>query len=159
SSLDAQMRVELRTEVAALLRATGTTSVLVTHDQDEALSTADYVAILVRGRIRQAAPPRVLYDEPVARRIARLVGVANFVLGTIEDGGVRTPFGVLPLRTSSARQAGSRVVAMIRPERLELVAPGEADEGCIEARVASVEYHGHDALVFAAPLAEGLLAP
>ena len=163
SSLDAQMRAELRVEVAALLRATGTTSVLVTHDQDEALSIADHVAILVLGRIRQSASPRSLYTDPVARRIARFVGVANFLVGEVVVGGVHTAFGDLEVRGPIDDPLGSRVVVMIRPERLEIERAGTAEapalvEGEVEGSVSGVEYHGHDALVFVEPAIPEMIA-
>jgi iron(III) transport system ATP-binding protein len=146
SSLDARLRSELREEVIGVLRQAATTSVLVTHDQDEALSLADEVALLRDGRVAQLASPSELYTNPVDPGTASFVGVANFVSGRIEDGVVVTPFGPLPYRKHAPGEtAAGDVVALIRPE--DLVLNGHSSGRGVAALVERIEYYGHDALV------------
>ena len=96
ASLDAHMRATVREEVQRILSATNTTTLLVTHDQDEALSLADYVAVLRSGRIAQHATPQNLYARPIDDELARFVGEANLLEGTLEGASVQTPLGLLP---------------------------------------------------------------
>ncbi len=79
SNLDTHLRLRLRAEVRAILRATGTTAIFVTHDQEEALSVADQVAVMSAGRMLQVAEPWRLYHEPASRAVAELVGESNFL--------------------------------------------------------------------------------
>ena len=84
-----------------------TTTLFVTHDQDEALASAEQVAVLAGGRIAQAAPPKVLYARPATPEIARFLGAANLIEGTFEGSGVRTALGVPgPRRRSGRRRPG-----------------------------------------------------
>jgi len=169
SSLDAALRTSVRLDVARILGEAGTTTILVTHDQDEALSMADLVAVIRDGRIAQCAPPRELYARPVDSRVARFVGDANLIDGTIAGDTVSTLFGALPLcspadgspASAAARglsaqlgqsgqpdqsgQSGHNVVVLIRPEQVELL-PGSVDTG-LRGVVADCDFHGHDATV------------
>jgi iron(III) transport system ATP-binding protein len=160
SSLDASLRTSVRLDVARILGDAGTTTVLVTHDQDEALSMADYVAVIRDGLIVQCAPPRELYARPVDAGIARFVGDANLVDGTITGDTVTTLFGSLPLyspgttNTGAAGrpQTGPGVVVLVRPEQVELLADtgqnqDPARTGDARGIVADCDYHGHDATV------------
>jgi iron(III) transport system ATP-binding protein len=142
SALDASLRAATRAATARALHAAGTTAVLVTHDQDEALSFADEVAILgVDGRIRQVAPPRVVYTEPVDVEVAEFLGDAVLVPGTAADGQVHCGLGVLPVHDKLLQGA---VEVMLRPEQIALTVAGA---GMLDATVRRVEYFGHDALV------------
>ncbi len=122
SSLDAALRATVRAEVTRLLRAAGTTALLVTHDQDEALSLADHVAVIRDGRIGQSDTPRVLYDAPVDAELARFVGEANLIPGMLLNGSVRTAFGDLVLQGSElgSGQGSGAAVVLIRPEQVRL---------------------------------------
>jgi iron(III) transport system ATP-binding protein len=155
AALDATLRSELRAETRNLLRQAGTTTVLVTHDQDEALSMADSVALMREGRIVQQATPGDLYAQPASSWAAQFVGDAN-LLPTLEvrvgrDREVLTPLGWLPIRLGDGnvdQQAPS--IAMLRPEQLTLhpspaSLPGETDDPV--AVVVDVVFHGHDHLV------------
>ncbi|HUN79740.1 MAG TPA: ABC transporter ATP-binding protein [Solirubrobacteraceae bacterium] len=102
SSLDAALRASVRAEVAELLRTAGTTALLVTHDQDEALSLADRVAVIRDGRIGQCDSPRELYDAPRDAELAHFVGDANLLPGRLLAGRVRTALGDLPLLDGQA---------------------------------------------------------
>jgi hypothetical protein len=103
SALDAGLRTQLRTDVATALRRSGTTAVLVTHDQDETLSMAELVAVLCDGRIAQAADPATLYQQPVDAEVARFVGEANLLAGHVLGRTARSPLGEHPLRPDTPR--------------------------------------------------------
>jgi iron(III) transport system ATP-binding protein len=152
SSLDASLRTRVREEVHALLRAQGVTTVLVTHDQEEALSLADTVAVLRDGTIVQGGTPDQLYTLPVDVGLARFLGAVNLVDAAFERGIARTPLGALALRAEpgspGAGPAGaSSGVVMVRPEQLE-VRPGAATVGSgLSGEVEQCRYYGHDALL------------
>ena len=143
ASLDAHLRASVRADVQEIFRRAGTTAVLVTHDQDEALSVADRIAALRDGTIAQYATPEDLYSRPVDAGLARFVGDANLLEGVLNGGLVKTLLGNLPL-DSAALGLGTagQVTVLIRPERIELAA---ADG--LPGRVMSYGYHGHDAIV------------
>src|SRR5271166_2004960 len=143
SSLDASMRASVRSDVARVLREAGTTALLVTHDQDEALSMADLVAVIRDGRIGQLDAPDRLYRAPVDPGIARFVGEANLLPGVRSGNTVRTALGELELADPGA--AGTAMVVAVRPEQVELLA--EPGPGSLTARVVEFEYYGHDAVV------------
>ena len=130
----------------------GTTAVLVTHDQDEALSLADLVAVIREGRMAQVAPPRDLYETPVDPDLAQFVGEANLIEGISHGSTVETRFGPLPLRDGRP-PAGQALTVLVRPEQLRVAAragsgPAEAGERRgVAARVVELDFHGHDAVV------------
>jgi iron(III) transport system ATP-binding protein len=141
SALDAGLRSTLRNEVRELLRRTGTTAILVTHDQEEALSFADQVAVMREGRIVQSAAPDTVYARPADLDVARFVGQLVELAGTAEHGQVRTALGDLLL--VDPELAGECVVAL-RPEQIALApAAGQGAIGVVEA----ITFHGHDHLV------------
>ena len=142
SSLDAALRASVRADVLGVLRRAGATSVLVTHDQDEALSMADQVAVLRDGVVAQLDTPAGLYGRPGDAGVAKFLGEANLVEGEIRDGIATTLLGRLPVASWSGGPSG-RARVMVRPEQIEL---GEVGEG-IDGVVASYEYYGHDAVV------------
>jgi iron(III) transport system ATP-binding protein len=155
SSLDASLRASVRSEVQAVLRRAGTTSVLVTHDQDEALSMADHVAVLRHGVIAQLDTPAALYRHPLDPALARFLGESNVLHGAVRRGGdsalaAETPLGSLPVErwSGSAAPAGDPAHVMIRPEQLRIVAVGS---GPVVATVESYQYFGHDAVVRVRP--------
>ncbi len=133
SNLDAALRVRVRTEVRAIVKRAGITAVLVTHDQEEALSVADHVGFLWRGRIEQVAPPDVLYTQPATVHVAEAVGDANLLRAAVEGGHVHTPLGRF-----TAPAGATRCVVVVRPEDLQAEPAGIA--GVIVGR----EYYGHD---------------
>ena len=140
AALDTGLRAMVREEVRRALRDAGATAVLVTHDQEEALSMADQVAVLSRGRIAQAAAPGQLYREPVALAVATFV-VAAVVMDAVACGGhADTPLGRLPLRGPVPAGPGR---AVLRPEQVQLVGPGSG----VVAVVTGTTYYGHDDVV------------
>ncbi len=130
SSLDAALRAGVSTDVARVLAETGTTAVLVTHDQDEALSLADRVAVLRHGRVAQWAGPEDLYTDPLDPALAQFVGDANILEGTMEGGSVLTALGRLALSSPAPAAAeNDRVVVLVRPEQVRLAASGRPRPG------------------------------
>jgi iron(III) transport system ATP-binding protein len=153
SSLDAAMRSSVRSDVLSVLRRAGTTSILVTHDQDEALSMADEVAVLRQGIIAQLDTPAALYGQPGDVELAQFLGESNVLDGEVRDGTARTVLGPLVVGTWNGPAGGGRARVMVRPEQIRLEQPFK---GGIAATVESYEYYGHDAVVRVRPEAEGL---
>jgi iron(III) transport system ATP-binding protein len=141
SALDAGLRASLRHDVRDLLRSTGTTALLVTHDQEEALSFADQVAVMRHGRIVQSASPDALYARPVDLDVARFVGQLVELPGHADAGRVTTSLG--DLLVVDRELSGACIVA-VRPEQIVLTAAaGEDSNGVVQA----LTFHGHDHLV------------
>ncbi len=133
SNLDAKIRVQVRTEIRRLQRELGITAVYVTHDQEEALSLSDRVAVMRDGEILQVATPKVLYERPANRFVADFVGVNNFVPGVCAGVAagravVDSPLGPVRGLASGALRAGARCVVAVRPENLVL-GPGPHPAG------------------------------
>jgi len=167
AALDARLRANVRAEVLDVLHRAGTTSVFVTHDQDEALSMADQVAVLGGGLVQQVGTPRELYAHPADPGVARFLGSANLIAGTFAGTSVHTALGELRLDPApapravsdggesesaaaqgAAAQGGEAAVVLVRPEQLEL---GAADGAALVVRVVYSEYFGHDAIVTVVP--------
>jgi len=146
ASLDAHLRASVRADVQEIFRRAGTTAVLVTHDQDEALSIADRVAALRDGQIAQYATPEDLYTRPVDADLATFIGEANLLEGVLNAGAVKTILGTLPLDDAAAVPDG-QVTVLIRPEQIELASGGDGTLGW----VTSYGYHGHDAVLHVQP--------
>ena len=126
SNLDAKLRVQMRAEIARTQRRLGTTTVFVTHDQTEAMTLGDRVAIMCDGEIRQLDTPRRLYDEPADTFVAGFIGSPpmNLVPALIEDGQIMLPFGRAPLTDAlrarlAPEAARGPVIAGLRPEAFE----------------------------------------
>lgn len=147
SSLDASLRSAVRRDVRDVLRKAGTTAILVTHDQDEALSLADHVAIIRDGRISQVDTPATIYARPSSPELAREFGEVNFLKGIARGRSVETPLGLLPLENGTGGvdglSDGTELLVLVRPEQI-VVAPG-ATAG--RARVLETEFYGHDAVM------------
>jgi len=141
SALDTGLRAAVREDVRLALRAAGATAVLVTHDQQEALSMADVVAVLTGGRIVQAATPAELYRDPHDLDVATFVGEAVVLDAVLRDDVAECALGALPVRVPA--EAGSRGTVVLRPEQLVLGPLGTGTP----ARVAGIAFFGHDSLV------------
>lgn len=142
SNLDQQLRRQLRHEVRSILEEAGATSIFVTHDQEEALSMADRVAIMWEGRLIQVGTPEEVYRYPAHRDIAGFLGEANFLPGHAQGGRVTCELGVFP---APAWLQGP-VEVMFRPEAIKLAPLTKSSDG-IRAAVASSRFFGHDRLV------------
>jgi iron(III) transport system ATP-binding protein len=140
-ALDAGLRAQVRGEVRETLRAAGATALLVTHDQEEALSLADLVAVMRGGRIVQATDPQALYRDPVDADVARFVGDAVLLEGRLDGAHAETSLGRLPVRGSAAVDGGMATL-MLRPE--QILCHG-ASAGGPRGRVLSTDFYGHDA--------------
>lgn len=156
SSLDASLRSRVREEVHTLLREQGVTTVLVTHDQEEALSLADVVAVLRDGRIVQQAAPAELYERPADEGLARFLGAVNVIDAQFEHGTARTPLGVLELRRNPASGAAGAGTVIVRPEQLDVFvrerdAVAESPTAGLCGQVEQCRYYGHDALLHIRP--------
>jgi iron(III) transport system ATP-binding protein len=145
SSLDASLRAGLGRDVVRILRETGTTTVLVTHDQDEALAFADQVAVLRDGHVAALDAPRGLYRDPPDMAAAHDIGDANVLVAEIRDGLARCGLGTVPARVGDGPAPDGPAHLLVRPEQLALT-DGSLG-GATEATVLSVQFHGHDALV------------
>jgi iron(III) transport system ATP-binding protein len=149
SSLDDSLRATVRQDVRRVLRELGATVVLVTHDQDEALSLSDKVAIMSNGAIGQYDTPTDIYRRPATPEIAKRLGDSNFVTGTLERDGVLTGLGLLELGgqppTNGTSSLDTSVVVLVRPEQLSFST--ETDRGAGTATVIDTEFYGHDAIV------------
>ncbi len=152
SNLDAKLRVATRAEVAALQRNLGITTLYVTHDQVEAMTMGDRVAVMKDGVLQQCDTPRMLYDEPVNAFVAGFIGspAMNLLTATVEGGAVRIGSTTLPVAAAVPRPQGSTVTVGLRPESLELSSAGEG----LPAVVNLVEELGAEAFVYA-HLADG----
>ncbi|MGB0102244.1 MAG: ABC transporter ATP-binding protein [Nocardioides sp.] len=142
SSLDAGLREDTGRAVARALRASGATGVLVTHDQGEALSLADQVAVMVGGRFLQVARPDEIYLNPATSTVAGFVGNATLLPGTAVGGTARCALGQLPLVSA----ATGEVLLAVRPEQVLVTdLSGAGPAAGVVAEVLDVSFFGHDA--------------
>jgi len=139
SNLDPDMAGRMRQELHDLLRRTKTTTVLVTHDHDEAFAMADRIAVLNQGRLEQFDTPEMMYHMPATPFVADFVGQADFIPGTVSQGMVHTELGEFP--DTIECKDGTAVVVMIRPDDIHLV----PTEGA-RSRVLSRQFHGSENL-------------
>lgn len=140
SALDAELRVRLREDVRKVIAKTGTTAILVTHDQEEALSMASRVAILRDGEFAQIGKPNEIYQAPADVEMATFLGDSVVIDGVVKDDKIVTDLGLLTPLNKVANGAKGRVA--IRPENFYLQ-PNPKGEG----EVISRQYFGHDALI------------
>ena len=146
SALDALVRVQLREEIRRIQTRLGITTLYVTHDQEEALSISDRVAVLSKGRIEQIGTPADIYNAPGTPFVAEFIGtmnrleatVADAESGTVELGGRR-----IPVQAARGRRAGERVLVLVRPETLEVEPSADgAAEGALPGEVVSHVFLG-----------------
>ena len=151
SALDASLRAETRALVAAALAATEVTTLLVTHDQEEALSFADQIAIMRGGALAQVGRPREVYDQPIDLPTAEFIGDTCTVPGVVRQDTARCALGVIDVRRTPGRAVpDGPALLMLRPEQIQLhPRPAAGDDGS-SAVVSSIEYFGHDCVVTAA---------
>ena len=136
TSLDAHMARDLREEVVSLLRQTETTAIIVTHDQEEALSVCDVVSVLENGSVIQSATPQEIYLNPVSQTVANSVGDPNILKGFSVDGRVETSLGTFVTAYNGALDVS------IRPECIELLLDSEGSYVVKECT-----FYGHDQVI------------
>ena len=147
SNLDAGLRDQVRAATHDILRTVGATALFVTHDQEEALSLADQVAVMLNGRIVQSGSPHEVYLRPASQSVAEFVGEANFLPGTAHDSTVECALGKLLL----AVPMQGAVQVMVRPEALSLAPDARA-----AAKIIDQTFYGHDQII-RVRLADGTL--
>jgi putative spermidine/putrescine transport system ATP-binding protein len=148
SALDRKLREEMQVELRRLLREIGATAIFVTHDQDEALTMSDRVAVMFAGRIEQVAEPRIVYARPASLFTLGFVGLSTRVNGTVvasNDGHVAIDTPVGRLSAVGNFLVGSKVIVAVRPEHLRPAA--EAVGNSAVGLVRSVVFHGPNSLV------------
>ncbi len=124
SNLDAKLRIRVREEIREIQQRVGITTVFVTHDQDEALSISDRIAVMSGGKVEQYADPRTLYREPATHFVASFVGAMNFYTGTVGDGVVELSGGLrVPCDGVSGDDGGQAEIG-VRPEDVQVSADG-----------------------------------
>ncbi len=159
SNLDAKLRVQTRTEISRLQRRLGTTTVYVTHDQTEAMTLGDRVAVMRTGVLQQVASPKELYDTPVNLFVAGFIGSPsmNFLSGTLDDGKLRTSLGDFMISDQLRREVesegtGREVIVGVRPENFEdvaFVSPENRPNGItFHASIDVLESLGSDVFVY-----------
>jgi putative spermidine/putrescine transport system ATP-binding protein len=132
SALDAKVRVQLREEIRRIQLELGITTLYVTHDQEEALSVSDHVAVMSAGRIEQMGTPSEMYSAPATPFVAEFIGTMNRLEGTVTDGGrgeVDHDGTPLVVDAARGRTQGERVLVLVRPESLELEATENGGAG------------------------------
>ena len=141
SALDAKVRVQLRDQIRRIQLTTGTTTVFVTHDQEEALAVADRIGVMNKGKIEQIAAPQNLYQRPATEYVATFIGLTNRLPGA-SNGDEAVVFGQrVPLLAGSAK--GDSVAVLVRPENLTLALAGSSDSHVGErARVEVIHFLG-----------------
>lgn len=140
SSLDPGLRQATRDEVRVLLKSEGISAVLVTHDQEEALSFAERLAVMKDGTVEQIGTPEDVYRHPETAYVADFLGQTNFVNAYVEDGIAKTPFGRVEVGGATTGQ----MLLSIRPECLTMMAPDTENSEIKAGRIVGQAFKGHD---------------
>ncbi|MFC7486228.1 ABC transporter ATP-binding protein [Knoellia sp. CPCC 206453] len=149
SNLDAKLRVQTRTQIASLQRRLGVTTVYVTHDQVEAMTMGDRIAVLKDGILQQVATPREMYDTPANVFVAGFIGspAMNLISVPVTDGGVKFGSHTLEVPRDSLKGVSSNAIVGVRPEDVEVTSEGQG----LEITIDVVEELGADAYVYGTP--------
>ena len=163
SNLDAKLRIEMRAQIKEIHQKIGRTMIYVTHDQAEALSMADHIAVMRRGRVVQVGTPRQLYTRPESAFVAEFIGGTNLLPGTVDERGdlltVKTPVGLIRAVNGAKDIArGDLVFCSVRPEslRLQTEGPLSAELNQLIAEIQSIMYFG-DSEQYGLRLTDGTL--
>lgn len=149
SNLHADLRAQMRHEVKRILRASGSTAIIVTHDQEEALTLGDRVAVLQEGQLQQVGPPEQIFHRPATRFVAEFLGIADFLPGELIRQGIRTELGLV--RQPVAEGVGRRVDVMVRPHDVVLYPDPGGSSVVVGRRFRGAEY------LYTAQLSSGLI--
>ncbi|MFC4215521.1 ABC transporter ATP-binding protein [Pseudophaeobacter arcticus] len=145
SALDLKLRKQMQLELKRLQREMGLTFIFVTHDQEEALTMSDRIAVMEGGRLQQVADPRSLYDHPANRFVAEFIGEANFLPGSVAEGKL-TLAGHPPVPLPNQDAASGPVTVMIRPEQV-VAGAAVRDAITLDGRVEALVFSGTDTQV------------
>jgi iron(III) transport system ATP-binding protein len=154
SNLDVRLRIEMRDEVRRILKEAGVTAISVTHDQEEALSISDRVAIMNNGQLEQVGKPEAVFENPKSRFVASFLGRASFLTGRVRGDIVETPLGRLgtdQLKGPISAYDGAKIDVLVRPDDLEATPATERDA---KGRVVGRQYTG-PSFVYRVELANG----
>ncbi len=147
SALDAKLRSEVQLELRRLQRRLGKTFILVTHDQDEAMTVSDRIIVMRDGRIEQSGPPCEVYERPVNRFVAEFLGSANLIPASWNNDGIHTEFGKMVVKNKPAWEKGTLA---IRPERIRICID-KPKTNAVHCQVREVIYRGDHLNIFVEP--------
>jgi iron(III) transport system ATP-binding protein len=150
SNLDAKIRVQVRAEIRKLQKELGITTIYVTHDQEEALTLSDRIAVFNQGKLSQVGPPKALYERPTTRFVADFIGINNLVEGTVrslegQQGALRadTALGEVCAIHNEPLRVGDRCVICIRPENIGLAGPPGGARNSFRGAISFAAYLGN----------------
>ncbi len=150
SNLDAKIRVQVRQEIRKLQKELGITTIYVTHDQEEALTLSDRIAVFNQGKVCQVGTPKALYERPDNRFVADFIGINNLIEGTVEavEPGerrlrVKTALGMLSALLDERIKVGDRCILCIRPENAAIDGAGAPDRNLVRGRITFAAYLGN----------------
>ena len=161
SNLDAKIRIQVRAEIRKLQKALGITTVYVTHDQEEALTLSDRIAVFNKGKLLQIGPPKSLYERPQNRFVADFIGINNLAEGTVEAADasqlrLKTGFGELLAMPDERFRPGDRCVVSVRPENAALDGVPAPGSNLVRGQIVFAAYLGN-ALRYDVDLGQGML--
>jgi len=165
SNLDAKIRVQVRAEIRKLQKELGITTIYVTHDQEEALTLSDRIAVINLGKLQQTGTPLDLYEKPENPFVADFIGINNLIPGEVQGGAdeegrvkVKTGFGVLTSLTNGRIKASDRCIICVRPETASISSSATGEEGlnCIPGAVSFASYIGNT-VRYDVEIGEGLI--
>ena len=142
SALDIKVRERLRREIAAVQRKVGITTLIVTHDQEEAMELGDRIAVMNDGRLEQVASPRDVYQAPATEFVAKFIGEVNILPGQLYRGSAYAGNLAIRMEGNGIPFHGGTVKVLLRPEDVTLLPPGIAESGMTHANVKSVSWLG-----------------
>jgi iron(III) transport system ATP-binding protein len=154
SNLDAKLRLDMRSEIRCIVKQTGITAIYVTHDQKEALSMADAIAVMKNGRLEQTGTPESLYRQPANRFVASFLGESNFIPATVESVNssmimLKTPAGpvIAPISARKDAAPAQKLLVAFRPEAAAVVngAPSHAHATRLRGKRLATTYLGESA--------------
>jgi spermidine/putrescine transport system ATP-binding protein len=154
-ALDLKLRKEMQLELKALQQQLGITFVYVTHDQEEALTMSDRIAVMSQGRVRQVGPAVEIYERPTSRFVADFIGESNFLEGrvkSIEGNRAIVTIAAWGMDLAGLRTAdvgvGDTVAISIRPEKIQISEAPDARQNCLEGTVTTSTYIGSDTHIY-----------
>jgi len=150
SNLDAKIRIQVRAEIRKLQQELGITTVYVTHDQEEALTLSDRIAVFKQGKVFQVGKPKELYERPANLFVADFIGINNMIEGTVRavdrtEGALRieTAIGGIAALPDARLRPGDRCVICIRPENIEVSGPADAKRNVVKGQLSFAAYLGN----------------